>query len=288
MARATALRRETEMLLAALFAAPLLVLVVQAFANEWRAPAIIPTEFGTRGFEAAFGQGNAAQALINSTSIALLTTGLALIIGWPAARALGHKRARQPAVIILVALPLLIPPFATGTGLAEWFIRLGIADTIVGYATAAAGQRLVIQRASSSLLVFCVAAAAQQALVLGSGGSSKAVKFVLEALGIKYQIVSRQRGEGALSYDQLDQEIMKSHTLIVNTTPLGMFPKVDAAPDLPYKFITPRHLLFDLVYNPEKTLFLSQGQEQGASIVNGSDMLIYQAEGSWEIWNKKR
>jgi putative spermidine/putrescine transport system permease protein len=136
VARATALRRGTEMLLAALFAAPLLVLVVQAFANEWRAPAIIPTEFGTRGFEAAFGQGNAAQALVNSTSIALLTTGLALIIGWPAARALGHKRARQPAVIILVALPLLIPPFATGTGLAEWFIRLGIADTIFGVALA--------------------------------------------------------------------------------------------------------------------------------------------------------
>ncbi len=91
MARATTLRRGTEMLLVALFAAPLLVLVVQAFADEWRAPAIIPTEFGTRGFEAAFAQGNAAQALINSTSIALLTTALALIIGWPAARALRRR-----------------------------------------------------------------------------------------------------------------------------------------------------------------------------------------------------
>ncbi len=128
----------------------------------------------------------------------------------------------------------------------------------------------------------------KQALVLGSGGSSKAVKYVLDALGIDYQVVSRQRGEGALSYDQLNQEILESHTLIINTTPLGMFPKVDAAPDLPYKFITPQHLLFDLVYNPEKTLFLRLGQEQGARIVNGSDMLIYQAEGSWEIWNKKR
>lgn len=128
----------------------------------------------------------------------------------------------------------------------------------------------------------------KQALVLGSGGSSKAVKYVLESLGINYKVVSRQRGEGLLSYDQLDQEIMESFTLIINTTPLGMFPKVDAAPDLPYKLITPRHLLFDLVYNPEKTLYLNLGQEQGAKIINGSDMLIYQAEGSWEIWNKKR
>jgi shikimate dehydrogenase len=81
---------------------------------------------------------------------------------------------------------------------------------------------------------------------------------------------------------------MESHTLIINTTPLGMFPKVDTNPNIPYQEITSRHLLFDLVYNPEETRFLRQGKEQGASIVNGSDMLIYQAEGSWEIWNKKR
>ena len=128
----------------------------------------------------------------------------------------------------------------------------------------------------------------KQALVLGSGGSSKAVKYVLPRLGIPYQVVSRQGGDGVLSYSQLDQEIMESHTLIVNTTPLGMYPKVDDFPEIPYQAITPRHLLFDLIYNPEKTRFLSLGQEQGATIVNGSDMLIYQAEGSWEIWNKKR
>ncbi len=136
MSRARAPRRGAEVVLAALFAAPLLVLVVQAFADQWRAPAIVPTDFGTRGFASAFAQGNAAEALLNSTSIALLTTALALIIGWPAARALGSERARRPAVIVLVALPLLIPPFATGTGLAEWFIRLGIADTIHGVALA--------------------------------------------------------------------------------------------------------------------------------------------------------
>ncbi len=127
-----------------------------------------------------------------------------------------------------------------------------------------------------------------QALVLGTGGSSKAVKFVLSELGIAYQMVSRKRGEGLLAYDQLDKKIMGSHTLIINTTPLGMFPEVDTNPNIPYQEITSRHLLFDLVYNPEETRFLRQGKEQGASIVNGSDMLIYQAEGSWEIWNKKR
>ena len=128
----------------------------------------------------------------------------------------------------------------------------------------------------------------RQALVLGSGGSSKAVSFVLAALGMAYQVVSRQRGEGVLSYDQLDQAIIKSHTLIINTTPLGMHPEIESYPDIPYRAITPLHLLFDLVYNPAKTRFLSFGEEQGAAIVNGSDMLIYQAEASWEFWNKKR
>jgi len=129
-------RRITELALAVVIAAPLLVLFVQAFANEWRAPAVVPTTFGTRGFDAAFAQGNAVAALLNSTAIALLATALALVIGWPAARALGRERARKPAVVLLVALPLLIPPFATGTGLAEWFIRLGLADTILGVALA--------------------------------------------------------------------------------------------------------------------------------------------------------
>ncbi len=128
----------------------------------------------------------------------------------------------------------------------------------------------------------------KQALVLGSGGSSKAVIHVLDGLGISFQLVSRKRGEGLLSYDQLDRKIMESHKLIINTTPLGMHPKIDSYPEIPYEMITPHHLLFDLVYNPEKTRFLSMGQEQGASIVNGSDMLVYQAEGSWEIWNKER
>lgn len=128
----------------------------------------------------------------------------------------------------------------------------------------------------------------KQALVLGNGGSSRAVIYVLDKLGIASQVISRQEGEGLLSYEQLNDGIIADSTLIINTSPLGMYPKVDGFPDIPYGALGPRHLLFDLVYNPEKTLFLKKGQEQGATIVNGTDMLIYQAEGSWEIWNKKR
>jgi len=126
----------------------------------------------------------------------------------------------------------------------------------------------------------------QKALVLGTGGSSKAVEFVLKKLEINYRMVSRSRGEGLLAYEQLDSSILESHTLIINTTPLGMFPRVDACPAIPYEALTSRHLLFDLVYNPELTRFLSLGREQGAAIANGARMLVYQAEASWEIWNK--
>ncbi len=125
------------------------------------------------------------------------------------------------------------------------------------------------------------------ALVLGTGGSSKAVTFVLSELGIGYQMVSRTPGEERLTYSELDDTIIKNTPVIINTTPLGMHPKLESFPDIPYGAISSGHLLFDLVYNPDKTRFLSMGEEQGAIIVNGSDMLVYQAEGSWEIWNRK-
>lgn len=123
----------------------------------------------------------------------------------------------------------------------------------------------------------------EQALILGSGGASKAVKFVLSKLGIDAKIVSRKKE--FLTYKALDSEIIQAHKLIVNTTPLGMYPKVDHCPDLPYDGLTKHHFLYDLVYNPPKTLFLKKGELAGASIKNGNDMLILQAEKSWEIWN---
>jgi shikimate dehydrogenase len=124
------------------------------------------------------------------------------------------------------------------------------------------------------------------ALVLGTGGSSKAVLFVLEELGIKYIQVSRTKGEGLSTYGDLTSDLIKATPLIINTTPLGMHPQTDTYPDIPYSSITSNHLLFDLVYNPAETRFLALGREQGAAVVNGYDMLVYQAEGSWDRWNR--
>ena len=127
----------------------------------------------------------------------------------------------------------------------------------------------------------------KQALILGTGGSAKAVKYVLEKKGISFKNVSRKPSADSLSYEQVTEEVIRAHQLIINTTPLGMFPNVVEAPPLPYQFLTPDHFLFDLIYNPEKTLFLKKGEEQGALIQNGYEMLLLQAEESWKIWNSK-
>lgn len=125
----------------------------------------------------------------------------------------------------------------------------------------------------------------KQALILGTGGAAKAVQYSLTSLGIEYKMVSRTKTESTIAYEELDKSIIDSHTLIINTSPLGMYPKMDEAPSLPYQHLSSQHLLFDLIYNPEKTLFLQKGEEQGASIANGSEMLVLQAEESWRIWN---
>ena len=123
------------------------------------------------------------------------------------------------------------------------------------------------------------------ALILGTGGASKAVGYVLRELGIAYTTVSRSSGPGRLCYRELTAEVMHSHPLIVNATPLGTFPKVAGCPALLYETITPAHFLFDLVYNPPLTEFLRRGKAQGAAICNGYEMLVGQAEKAWEIWN---
>jgi shikimate dehydrogenase len=123
------------------------------------------------------------------------------------------------------------------------------------------------------------------ALVLGDGGSAKAVKCALDNLSISCTVVTRKPHPGNILFKDLKPHHIKKNLLIINTTPLGTFPNVDECPDIPYKEITPQHLLFDLVYNPEKTLFLKKGEEQGARIKNGYEMLVLQAERSWEIWN---
>ena len=125
----------------------------------------------------------------------------------------------------------------------------------------------------------------RSALVLGTGGSSKAVCFVLEQMGIPYSMVSRSAGEGKISYEEMNEQAVSRNFLIINTTPLGMHPNIHSFPDISYGNLTPQHLLFDLVYNPAMTRFLAMGEEQWAKIVNGYDMMVYQAEASWKIWN---
>ena len=127
----------------------------------------------------------------------------------------------------------------------------------------------------------------KKALVLGQGGSAEAVVFVLKKHQISYHIVSRSLHDAAsYTYRDINEEIIRDHQLIINTTPLGMYPHMESCPELPYQFITDRHLLFDLVYNPAKTLFLEKGEERGAEIKNGEEMLGIQAEENWKIWNK--
>ena len=122
------------------------------------------------------------------------------------------------------------------------------------------------------------------ALILGTGGASKAVDYALRKLGLKTQYVSRTAREGIIAYDELTPELMAQYTVIVNTTPLGMHPKVDECPPLDYAQLTPQHLLYDVVYNPAKTLFLQRGEASGAAICNGMDMLIGHAKAAWKIW----
>ncbi len=124
-----------------------------------------------------------------------------------------------------------------------------------------------------------------KALILGSGGGAKAVKYVLKKSGIEYMFVSRSQKPKVKSYHDLNSEIISSHMLIINTTPLGMFPDVGSRPKIPYEHLTEKHLLYDLVYNPQETLFLKKGKERGAQVKNGLEMLQLQADKAWEIWN---
>ncbi len=122
------------------------------------------------------------------------------------------------------------------------------------------------------------------ALILGTGGAAKAITYALQQLEIGYTFVSRDAAKGII-YDHLTQDIILSHPLIINCTPLGMYPDTDTYPAIPYEYLTAKHLLYDVVYNPEKTIFLEKGEAQGASVQNGLSMLYGQAEAAWAIWH---
>jgi shikimate dehydrogenase len=130
-----------------------------------------------------------------------------------------------------------------------------------------------------------------KALILGTGGASKAVIQVLKEIGIDFIVASRNTNingnHTTIGYTEINQHVINAFPLIINTTPLGMYPNIENCPAIPYEYITDKHFLFDLVYNPEETLFLQKGKAQGALIQNGLTMLYQQAEKAWEIWNKK-
>lgn len=127
----------------------------------------------------------------------------------------------------------------------------------------------------------------KKALILGTGGASKAVYAGLHELGLSPVLVSRTPGAHQLTYGDLTHDIIAEHTVIVNTTPLGMSPRTQACPDIPYRFISAKHICYDLVYNPEVTLFMTRCAEQGATVKNGLEMLHRQALAAWHIWNKE-
>ena len=126
----------------------------------------------------------------------------------------------------------------------------------------------------------------KKALILGTGGASKAVDYGLKSLGIETQFVSRRKSDYSIDYSELTPDIIKKYKIIVNCTPCGMFPKTDDCPNIPYEGIGEGHLLYDLLYNPDETLFMRKGLEHGATVKNGLEMLLLQAFASWKFWNE--
>lgn len=126
----------------------------------------------------------------------------------------------------------------------------------------------------------------RKALILGTGGASKAVFQGLKQLGVGATYVSRNPKEHCITYEEITPKVMEQYTVIINTTPLGMYPRIDACPDIPYDLLTPQHLLYDLLYNPDETLFMKKGLEKGAVVKNGLEMLLLQAFAAWQIWQR--
>lgn len=124
----------------------------------------------------------------------------------------------------------------------------------------------------------------KQALILGTGGASKAVAYALQRLGIGYRLVSRKAHTAGITYDDVTADLIQQHHLIINCTPVGMYPNVDACVQLPFEGITNRHLVYDLIYNPSTTQLLQHALQRGASIKNGYEMLVLQAEAAWQLW----
>lgn len=150
---------------------------------------------------------------------------------------------------------------------------------------------LILKGYNSDVVGFCdsisplVKPHMKKALILGTGGAAKAVCYGLKKLGIESQFVSRKKTENTITYPEINKDIIDEHHIIVNTTPLGMYPNVDDCPDIPYELLTEKHLCYDLLYNPDETLFMKNAKGYGATVKNGLEMLLLQAFVSYEIWN---
>ncbi len=126
----------------------------------------------------------------------------------------------------------------------------------------------------------------KKALIIGTGGAASAVAFVMRKLKIEFSYISRKGGENSINYESVDENVINEHQLIINASPVGTFPNIDLAPDLPYQSLSKDHVLYDLIYNPTETRFLKEGKARGCKVLNGQKMLEYQAEKSWDIWNQ--
>lgn len=157
-------------------------------------------------------------------------------------------------------------------------VRVETDGRLHGYNTDVEGIRATLAQ--------CGDLSGTKALVLGTGGAAAAVKFVLKESGADFMTVSRSSDRGDCTYSDLTPELIRERRLVINTTPLGMYPETDAMPDIPYSALTGEHILFDLIYNPEQTRFLQEGEARGARIFNGREMFVRQAEASWRIWNQ--
>lgn len=177
-------------------------------------------------------------------------------------------------------IPLLhsLDPVAAAVGAVNC-VTVGADGLLTGYNTDAPALR--------AELLGLIGTERPTALILGSGGASKAVAYTLRELGIDYSVVSRTPGVGQISYSDISAETIATCRLIINATPLGTYPEISARPPIPYNHLTPMHFLFDLVYNPPLTEFLRRGAAQGAKTTNGYGMLVRQAELSWEIWTEQ-
>jgi shikimate dehydrogenase len=162
---------------------------------------------------------------------------------------------------------------------------VGAVNTVAVRGGQLSGYNTDVWGFARSLEGFLPAAFEGPALILGTGGASRAVQYVLAERGIEYALVSRKPGPGKLTYAAIDEACLRRHSLIVQTTPLGMSPDLESLPQLPYAYLSSKHYLYDLVYNPEETAFLRRGKERGARVKNGLEMLYLQAEKAWEIWN---